>query len=84
MGITVSDIQRAILGGGDVSVFAEIWHRALVNPPVPHMLSLEAPVALPETTAMLKYVDKSLKSVVAAWAGGREYRRLPRQRCLVR
>ena len=78
MGITVSDIQRAILGGGDVSVFAEIWHRALVNPPVPSMLSLEAPVALPETTAMLKYVDKNLKSVVVAWVEGREYRRLPK------
>ena len=78
MGITVSDIQRAILGGGDVSVFAEIWQRALVNPPVPNMLSLEAPVALPETTALLKYADKRLKSLVAMWVEGRKLQQLPK------
>ena len=78
MSITVSDIQRAILGGGDVSVFAEIWYRALVNPPVPSILSLEAPVALPETTAPLKYVNRGLKSMVAAWAEGKEHQQLPK------
>ncbi len=77
MGIIVSDIQRAILGGGDVSTFAEIWRQALVNPPVPSVLSLETPVALPETTALFKYADKRLKSLVAAWVEGRKLQQLP-------
>ena len=77
MGITVSDIKRAMLGGGDVSAFAEVWHQALGNPSVPSVASLETPVALPETTALLKHIDKNLEKVVAVWAEGKDYRLLP-------
>ena len=77
MGITTSDIERAILDGGDVSAFAEAWHQALGKPPVPSIPSLEVPVALPETTALLKCVDNSLEPLVAAWVEGKDYRPLP-------
>ncbi len=77
MGITVSDLQRAISGGGDVAAFAESWRQALVNPPVPSVIELETPVALAETTALLKDADKRLSSLVAAWVAGRKLQQLP-------
>ncbi|MFC1873344.1 hypothetical protein ACFLW3_00830, partial [Chloroflexota bacterium] len=71
--ITVNDIQRAILDGGDVSTFTEVYHRALGNPPVPSVASLEKPSALPETTVLLKAADSDFKNVVEAWADGKAY-----------
>ena len=78
MGLTISDITRAILGGGDISVFAKVWHQALLNPSVPSIPSLEASEVLPEATALLKHVDDGLESVVAAWSERKDYQSLPK------
>ena len=71
IGITVSDIKRATLNAGDVSTFTKAWHQALGNSPVPSISSLEAPVELPETTALLKHIDKNLAGMVANWTEGK-------------
>jgi len=78
MGINVSDIKRAILGGGDVSALTTGWNQAMASPPIPSIASLEAPVALPETTALLQCVDKELEPVVAAWVAGKAYQPRPK------
>lgn len=72
VGITVSDIKRATLDAGDVSTFTKAWHQALGNSPVPSISSLEVPVELPETTALLKHIDKNLAGMVATWAEGKD------------
>ncbi len=72
MGITIGDIKRAVLGG-NVSIFTEMWHRTLGNPPVSSLPSLEAPVALPEPTVLLQSIDKDLAAALAAWMKKRDY-----------
>ena len=76
MGITISDIKRALLDGGDVATLTTVWHQALANPPVSGIASLEAPVALPEATALLQCVDSGLEVVLAAWVAAKAYRPL--------
>jgi len=71
VGITVNDIKRAILNTGDVSSFTKAWHQALGNSPVPSISSLETPVELPETTALLKHIDNNLAEIVTAWTKGK-------------
>ncbi len=77
MGITVSDIRRAILGGGDVSVFTKVCHQALDCPPVSSMSSLEALIALPEPMVLLEHIDKGLVTAVAAWEKAKDYQPQP-------
>lgn len=71
MGISVDDIKRALLGGGDVFTFVEVCRKALGDPPIRTLDSLETAVALPETTALLKHIDKDLERLVVAWIAGR-------------
>lgn len=77
MSINIGDIRRAISGNGDVSAFAQVWHQALGNPPVPSIPSLETPVALPEATALLKHRENGLEALMTAWAERKDYRPLP-------
>jgi hypothetical protein len=67
LGIAVTDIKRAILGGGDVSTFTPVLHEALGRAPFPSPSSLEVPLALPDTTSMLKDVDSDLFSLLSGW-----------------
>ena len=71
MTVTISDIKRAILDGGDVAAFIPAWQKALRNPPVLVTNSLETPVSLPSPEVLLKSADERLVEVVVAWAEGK-------------
>ena len=71
MTVTISDIKRAILDGGDVAAFIPAWQKALRNPPVLVTNSLETPVSLPSPEVLLKSADERLAEVVVAWAEGK-------------
>ena len=64
MGITVADIQKAILGGGDAALSIPALRRALENDSITSVSSLGVPVPLPEATALLGYVDSDLSSLL--------------------
>jgi Mg-chelatase subunit ChlD len=70
MGITLNDIRRAFLGGGDVSPFFSAWHRAMGDPPVAGVSSLARPTVLPEPTVILRYLDPDLASLLDEWLLG--------------
>jgi len=70
-GLTVSDIRRAFLNGGDVSAFVPVLRQALGNAPVPNLASLELPVLLPEATALLDALNADLSRLVGSWQKGR-------------
>jgi Mg-chelatase subunit ChlD len=72
-GITIGDIKKALLSGGDVSSFIPALHQALADPPVTSIASLELPIALPEATALLGHIDNDLASLLNEWAQGRGY-----------
>ncbi len=73
MSITVADIRRAILGAGDVSAFIGVCHKALSNPPVPSIPSLDTMIALPQPMVLLEEIDKELATVMAAWEKANNY-----------
>ena len=77
MGITISDIKRAVSSNGDVSAYARFWHQALGNPSVPSLSSLEGLADLPDAVEWLQSVDESLALLVADWAEQRDNRPLP-------
>ena len=77
MGITVSDIRRAILGAGDVSAFTEVCHQALGRPPVLSISSLDTPVALPQPMVLLEHIDKELATIIATLGKGKDYQQPP-------
>ncbi len=52
-GITIPDVKRALLNGGDVSFLMPVLGRALNNPPVKVAPSLEVPLLLPEADRLL-------------------------------
>ncbi|MDD4877304.1 MAG: hypothetical protein PHQ86_09335, partial [Dehalococcoidales bacterium] len=72
MGIKLSDIKRAVAGGGNVSAFAEGWHRLFVNSPIRNISSFNVPIDLPEIVKLFKNGNKGLEALVAAWTEGRE------------
>ena len=73
MGITLSDIRRAVLGGGDVSAFVPALRQALDNPPGPSIASLDPPVDLPEEAALLGNADNDLTSLLKKSVEGHKY-----------
>ncbi|MBI2860933.1 MAG: VWA domain-containing protein [Chloroflexi bacterium] len=70
MGISVPDIRRAILGGGNVSVFQPALRRALDELPVSGASALGAPEMMPGAAALLRLLDAELASLVEAWLEG--------------
>ncbi|MFH0769194.1 MAG: hypothetical protein V1932_06480, partial [Chloroflexota bacterium] len=79
MSITISDIKRAVLCGGSVSPFTEMWRQALGNPPVPIVDSLEVIAGLPEAAALYKHFDGSFEEAMVSWAGNRDRQLLPKE-----
>ncbi|MFH1640007.1 MAG: VWA domain-containing protein [Chloroflexota bacterium] len=70
MSITISDIRKAILNGGDAATFTDVLHLALGKPPVAIVSSLEKPLTLPEPTAILKGMDSDLAWLLHSWLTG--------------
>ncbi len=67
MSIIVSDIKRAIIGGGDAGVFTDFWHRAMGNSSVPCLASFSNPVPLPESAGLLKAIASDFETLVRGW-----------------
>ncbi|MDY6973492.1 MAG: hypothetical protein SV775_14375, partial [Thermodesulfobacteriota bacterium] len=64
MGITINDIRRAVLSGGDVSPFVPFLRQALGNPPGDSVTSFDIPVDLPEGSDLFGNADNNLKSLL--------------------
>ena len=67
LGITIRDIRKAILGGGEINAFTSLLHEALGKPPVPSLATLETPQTLPPATSLLEPLDTGLKSLFTSW-----------------
>ncbi len=72
-GITIGDIKKALLSGGDVSSFIPALHQTLADPPVTSVASLGLPTMLPEISALLRHIDNDLESLLNEWSQGRGY-----------
>ncbi|MFH0846934.1 MAG: VWA domain-containing protein [Chloroflexota bacterium] len=70
MEVTVADIKRAVITGGDVASYAKLWGKALGDPPVTIMPTLAKPAPLPGSSALLKQTDESLEGLVNSWLTG--------------
>ncbi|MEE8418952.1 MAG: hypothetical protein V3S02_02445, partial [Dehalococcoidales bacterium] len=76
-GITISDIRRSLLNGGNVSPLLPVLKTATGNAPVTGLLSTGLPVELPLATALLEPLDEGLASLVRQWETGRKSDALP-------
>ncbi len=65
-GITVDDLRRALLNGGDISFLTPVLKRALKDPPVAVAPTLGIPLALPDP-ALLLAGDERLKALLRSW-----------------
>ena len=74
MTITISDLRRAILHGGDVSSFAKVYHRALAEPPVDIIAGFDSPLPLPHQSILLSGMDEQLSTIAAAFKQEEENR----------
>lgn len=63
MGISLSDLKRAISAGGEVTTFASIYHQALDNPPVQSLTRLDLPSKISDSLVLASYIDPGIPSV---------------------
>jgi hypothetical protein len=70
MVISINDIKRIINLGGDVSVYADLWHKSLREPPVSSFPILDRPQPLPDSSSLLKDRRSYLEPVVSGWIKG--------------
>ena len=66
-GISIDDIIKAILCGGDVSIYTKIWHKILGISLFPHIASLGEVVELPRSVLSLKDNHEGLSTLVGNW-----------------
>jgi Mg-chelatase subunit ChlD len=55
--ITINDLRRALLNGGDVFVFSDLYARALEGSPIPIISHFDAPCWLPSPSLLVDQVD---------------------------
>ncbi|MFC1898719.1 VWA domain-containing protein [Chloroflexota bacterium] len=80
MGISISDIKRAMLSAGDVSAYTEIWHEILGVSHFSGISTLGIPVTLPQTGTLFAHSDKNLAGLAALWEKGEAPQLLPKKK----
>ncbi len=72
MTITINDLKRAILQSGDVSSFADVYRRALADPPVDIVSDLATLIPLPQHTVLLNSIDEQLSGLFSHFENAEE------------
>ena len=84
MGITINDLKRAILNGGDCNTFTGFWQKALGKVPVPVLASLQELAPIPEPAALLRQIKPELVPLLDSWSKREDHKKLPKSEATIK
>ena len=65
MTLTTNDLRRAILNGGDVSSFADLYRHVLADPPFEIVSGFDTPIEIPQPSMLRSEIDKRFVSITS-------------------